>query len=125
MALIDLAVRQALRSRCRYQVGAVLVAGNRVLAWSPNLRRNNPMIDFRHATFHAEEAVLRRANNPSGAVIYVARVNRAGVPLMARPCPRCQEALTAAGVVRAHYTTGPTTTDSMAMRTAAVGVAAA
>ncbi|MFF3062801.1 deaminase [Streptomyces sp. NPDC057909] len=124
MALIDLAVRQALRSRCRYRVGAVLVAGNRVLAWSPNLRRNDPMIDFRHATFHAEEAVLRRAHNTSGAVIYIARVNRAGIPLMARPCPRCQQALATAGIIRAHYTTGPTTTDSMAIRTALASLAA-
>jgi tRNA(Arg) A34 adenosine deaminase TadA len=108
MALIELAIRQALRSRCRYRVGAVLVAGNRVLAWSPNLRRNNPMIDFRHATFHAEEAVLRRARRTTRTVIYVARVNRAGVPVLARPCPRCQQALTAAGVARAHYTTGET-----------------
>ncbi|MGW8952360.1 deaminase [Streptomyces sp. NPDC055709] len=113
MAILDLAIRQAVRSRCRQRVGAILVAGNRVLACSPNLRRNNPMVDFRHATFHAEEAVLRRARHTAGADIYVARVNRAGIPMLARPCPRCQSALAAAGIARAHYTTGPTTSGSM------------
>jgi hypothetical protein len=83
VALMDLAVRQALRSACRCRVGAVLVAGNRVLAAGPNLRRNNPMVDFRHATFHAEEVVLRRVRAaPPGAEIFVARVSRAGVPLL-------------------------------------------
>ncbi|MFJ9753018.1 cytidine/deoxycytidylate deaminase family protein [Streptomyces chartreusis] len=105
MAPIDLAIRQALQSHCRYRVGAVLVAGNRVLAWSPNRRRNNPMTDFRHATFHAEEVVLRRSRSSAGADVYVARVSRQGVPLLARPCHRCQQALAAAGVTRAYYTT--------------------
>ncbi|MET7391147.1 hypothetical protein ACFYPT_38930 [Streptomyces sp. NPDC005529] len=113
---MDLAVRQALRSTCRYRVGAVLVAGNRVLAAGPNLRRNNPVVDLRHATFHAEEAVLRRVRVVTpGTEIFVARVNRAGLPLMARPCPRCQEALAAAGVTRAHYTTVHRTVDTMSM----------
>ncbi|MEW1914328.1 hypothetical protein AB0442_39000 [Kitasatospora sp. NPDC085895] len=114
---MDLAVWQALRSTCRYRVGAVLVAGSRVLALSPNLRRNNPMVDVRHATFHTEEAVLRRVRAPAaGAQVYVARVGRSGVPLLARPCPRCRRALARAGVVRAHYTSGPATVDTMKIR---------
>ncbi|WP_082526241.1 hypothetical protein [Kitasatospora sp. MBT63] len=106
-ALIELALRQALRSRCRYRVGAVLGAGNRVLAASPNLRRNNPVVDFRHATFHAEEAVLRRSRPLPGSVLYIARVSRAEIPAIARPCPRCQRNLAAAGITRAYYTAGP------------------
>ncbi|MFD9624105.1 deaminase [Streptomyces virginiae] len=113
MALIDLAMRQAQRSQCRYKVGAVLVAGKRVLAAAPNIRRNSPLIDFRNATFHAEEATLRRAHRATGAVIYVARVNASGVPLLARPCPRCQEALAAAGVTKAYYTAGPAAVDEL------------
>ncbi|MFC5200995.1 hypothetical protein [Streptomyces kaempferi] len=102
---MDLAVRQALRSTCRYRVGAVLAVGNRILAAGPNLRRNNPMIDLRHATFHAEEVVLRKVRTMTpGAEIFVARVNREGLPMMAQPCPRCQEALARAGIRRAHYT---------------------
>ncbi|MEV6333023.1 deaminase [Streptomyces sp. NPDC051909] len=108
-----MAIRQATRSQCRHRVGAVVAAGARVLAGSPNRRRNDPTIDFRHATFHAEEAALRRAGRTEGAVVYVARVNRAGVPMLARPCPRCQLALAAAGITRVYYTTGPTETGTM------------
>ncbi|MCX4581476.1 hypothetical protein OHB41_51955 [Streptomyces sp. NBC_01571] len=111
---MDLAIRQALRSTCRYRVGAVLAVGNRVLAAGPNLRRNNPRIDLRHATFHAEEVVLRKVRTMTpGAEIFVARVNREGFPLMAQPCPRCQEALARAGIRRAHYTVAHRTVDDM------------
>ncbi|WP_369293485.1 hypothetical protein [Streptomyces sp. TX20-6-3] len=106
-ALMQLAIRQAERSDCRQRVGAVLAVGNRVLSASPNLRRNSPSIDFRHATFHAEEAVLRKSRRAAGATAYVARVSSRGVPLMAQPCPRCHEALESAGVVRAYFTTNP------------------
>ncbi|WP_412566443.1 hypothetical protein [Streptomyces chartreusis] len=102
---LGLALKQAARSRCRYRVGAVLARGSRVLGGSANLQRNPPHVDFRHATFHAEEAVLRRVVCPRGATAYVARLGRDGSPLMARPCWRCQRALTARGVVRVHYTT--------------------
>lgn len=103
-SMIGIAARQALRSRCRYKVGAVLVSGGRVLAASPNLYRNSPLIDFRHATFHAEEAVLRRAAKASGAVAYVARVDSRGSAKLARPCERCQVALASAGVRRVFFT---------------------
>ncbi|MFH9016669.1 hypothetical protein ACH4C6_36045 [Streptomyces sp. NPDC017943] len=111
---MDLAIRQALLSTCRIRVGAVLVAGSRVLAVGTNLRRNCPSIDFRHATFHAEETVLRKVRNaPRNSSVFVARVNRAGSPLLARPCPRCQMALAAAGVSRAYYTTNEQTVESL------------
>ncbi|MFE5550287.1 hypothetical protein ACFQ71_42195 [Streptomyces sp. NPDC056534] len=113
--MIDLAIRQALRSDCRHRVGAVLVVGRRVMAASPNLRRNDPMIDFRHATFHAEEAVLRRVRRTAGAVIYVARVGADGTTGLARPCPRCQESLAQAGISRAVFTTSPTAVDTMGL----------
>uniref|UniRef100_UPI002F90BAD3 hypothetical protein n=1 Tax=Kitasatospora indigofera TaxID=67307 RepID=UPI002F90BAD3 len=105
MALVDIAVRQALLSHCRQRVGAVVTAGPRILALSPNLRRNDPAVDHRHATFHAEEAAVRRARRTVGAEVWVGRVNRAGRPVLARPCPRCQLTLARAGITRAHYTT--------------------
>ncbi|MFE5302275.1 hypothetical protein [Streptomyces sp. NPDC056632] len=122
MALIELALRQARRSRCRYRVGAVLASGSRVLAASPNVRRNNPMVDFLHATFHAEEAVLRQASGSKGRrTLYVARVDAAGRPALARPCRRCQDALFAAGVTRVHYTTSVGTVDSVKLSGAPAG----
>ncbi|MFE9139496.1 hypothetical protein [Streptomyces sp. NPDC007355] len=105
ISLIDAAVRQAMKSQCRYRLGAVLATGNRILAAAPNIRRNSPTVDFRHATFHAEEAVLRRVRHAAGSTIYVARVDAQGHPRMARPCPRCQKALAQSGVTNVFYTT--------------------
>ncbi|WP_157596671.1 cytidine/deoxycytidylate deaminase family protein [Streptacidiphilus rugosus] len=103
---IDLAIRQALRSECRFRVGAVVASRGRVFAAAPNKRRNSPTIDFRHSTFHAEEAALRRVADASGREIYVARVGASGTPMLARPCPRCLKLLASAGIARAYYTIG-------------------
>ncbi|MDX2709785.1 hypothetical protein PV350_44345 [Streptomyces sp. PA03-6a] len=113
--MIDLALRQALSSQCRHKMGAVLAVRNRILAASPNVRRNNPTIDFRHATFHAEESVLRRTANPASAAIYIARVNFSGIPMLAKPCPRCQKALLAAGIARVFYTVDAATAHSVTL----------
>ncbi|MGW2557557.1 hypothetical protein [Streptomyces sp. NPDC001635] len=110
---LELAVKQAMRSQCRYRVGAVLTRGGRILACSCNRYRNSSVVDYRHATFHAEEVLLRLARSTYGTVIYVARVNKAGRAVMARPCTRCQKALASSGISRAHYTTmsGPAVLD--------------
>ncbi|MEV7403100.1 hypothetical protein AB0N93_22250 [Streptomyces sp. NPDC091267] len=104
MALMDLAIRQALRSHCRQRVGAVLIAGNRILAASPNRIRNAPEIDHHNASFHAEEATLRRAARTYGLIMYVARVNKSGAPMLAAPCPRCKNMLTKSGISRVYFT---------------------
>ncbi|MFJ5220982.1 hypothetical protein ACIP98_40815 [Streptomyces sp. NPDC088354] len=116
--MIELALRQAKSSRCRHKMGAVLAAGRRIRAASPNLRRNNPAVDFHNATFHAEEAVLRRTGNAAGSSIYVARVNAAGIPMLAKPCPRCQTALLAARIARVYYTVDATTFHGVNLSTA-------
>ncbi|MFI5987852.1 hypothetical protein ACIBEA_44255 [Streptomyces sp. NPDC051555] len=108
---LALALKRAARSECRYRVGAVLVKGSRVLGQAANLPRNSPWVDFKNATWHAEEAVLRRFSPPRGAVLYVARLDRRGRPALARPCPRCQLVLAANGIRTVHYTaaSGPQT----------------
>ncbi|MEV6576485.1 hypothetical protein [Streptomyces sp. NPDC051577] len=104
-------MKRAARSQCRYRVGAVLVKGSRVLGQASNLPRNSPWVDFKNATWHAEEALLRRFPAPQGAVLYVARIDKQGRPALARPCPRCQRVLTAHRVEVVHYTAaaGPAT----------------
>ncbi|MBH1939004.1 hypothetical protein I5Q34_32905 [Streptomyces sp. AV19] len=110
-AFLRLAIKQAERSPCRFRVAAVLVRGSRVLTHATNIQRNSPTTDFRHATFHAEEVLLRRTRRAHGSVVYVARVGKNGAPMMARPCPRCQKVLVSCGITVAHYTTedGPRT----------------
>ncbi|MFD9286451.1 deaminase [Streptomyces mirabilis] len=111
--MIDLALKQALRSQCRKRVGAVLVLGTRVAVASPNRHRNDPAVTSRYATFHAEEAVLRRAARTARSTVYVARVDAAGLPRLAKPCARCQKALLAAGIARVHYTIDPDTVGTL------------
>ncbi|WP_167529801.1 hypothetical protein [Streptomyces spinoverrucosus] len=123
MKFIHLALRQAGRSACRFRVGAALAAGNRVLAAQPNKYRNPGRIDFRHSTFHAEEAVLRRVTAAGGTDIYVARLDAAGRPALARPCERCMHTLADAGVLRAHYTTAHGDVHTIDVRRAARGTA--
>ncbi|MFJ9605756.1 hypothetical protein ACIRS1_05285 [Kitasatospora sp. NPDC101176] len=105
--MLALAARRAASSHCRFKMAAVLASGSRVLAVRTNVRRNSPKIDYRNATFHAEEAALRRVRHPVGAVAYVARVGHDLTPMLARPCPDCQRLLAEAGVTRAYYTVGP------------------
>lgn len=97
------AVRVAEQSTCRQRHGAVLVKGNRVLAVAVNRFRNhpsnvsNPKTD---ATVHAEVAVVSAVGSVEahGATVYVARVNKAGYPVLSKPCGRCQDWLDAIGV---------------------------
>ncbi|MFJ4866900.1 hypothetical protein [Streptomyces sp. NPDC088748] len=102
--LIARAIKEAAESQCRYRVGAVLANGNRIISAAANSRRNSPTVDFRHATFHAEEAALRRVRQAAGSVAYIARVGADGRPMMARPCSRCRRALYKAGIYKAFYT---------------------
>lgn len=111
MNLIRLAIRQATRSQCRHRVGAVLAAGSRVVVASSNKYRNSPLIDHHNSTFHAEDAALRRARGAPVSMVFVARVNAACVPMLARPCDRCVDKLAQAGVLRAYYTAGPNTVE--------------
>ncbi|MEU1569188.1 deaminase [Streptomyces mirabilis] len=104
MSPLQQAINVAKRSQCRHRMGAVIVLGNRVLAHGTNVQRNPPSVDFRNATYHAEEYVLKRAIATKGAVIYIARVNSFGMPMLAAPCSRCLEALAAAGVRKAIFT---------------------
>lgn len=103
-------------------MGAVLVAGSRVVVASPNRYRNSPVIDHRNSTFHAEDAALRRARGARVSTVFVARVNSAHVPMLARPCSRCVEKLSLAGVVRAYYTAGPDTVEMLEIPEAAASL---
>ncbi|WP_367141188.1 MULTISPECIES: hypothetical protein [Streptomyces] len=102
---LRIALKEAARSECRFKVGAVLAKGGRVLGRSCNRRRNSARTDYRHATFHAEEVLMRSTVAPRGAVVYVARVSSTGAPLLARPCLRCQRLLVSRGIALALYTT--------------------
>lgn len=71
-----------------------------------NRYRNSPsQVDVEGISYHAEEVALRRARDPEGATIYVARITRSGKLGMARPCKNCQRMLLDNGIRYFVYTT--------------------
>lgn len=111
------AIALAARStHSQWHLGAVLWRGGSVLAAGANTVRNHPsIVDNAHLTdcsVHAEAAALKRAGNPKGATLYVARVTRQGRLGLAKPCGHCEEAIRAAGVRRVCFTTGTGAWDS-------------
>ena len=78
----------------QWRVGAVLVRGGSVLSTGFNRYRNDPaQVDLPGVSYHAEEAALRKASDPRGATLYVARVTRSGVLGMSKPCAKCERLL--------------------------------
>lgn len=63
-SLINRAIGVALTSEHRWRHGALLVQGNRILAFGVNKFRCNPDTDYDGSTWHAEETVLRRSLLP-------------------------------------------------------------
>lgn len=102
---VALAARAAGSSNCKQSLGAVVVAGGRVMAAASNRYRNSASVTpHEHCTVHAEEAALRLAGeHAAGATLYVTRVNRQGEWLDSRPCVRCHQQIVAAGISRIVY----------------------
>lgn len=105
------AVRVAEESTCRQKHGAVIALGRgRVLAVGVNSFRSHPMHvtdPKREASFHAEVAVLRQLNydvKDGRSVLFVARTNRLGEPMLSMPCPQCRIAIARAGVGKCVFT---------------------
>lgn len=97
----------ASQSTCRQKHGAIIVRGGRVLAVGVNRDRNNPRVLSNpkdNCSIHAEVAAIRSGGNVAGGIIYVARTNRAGKPLLSRPCDSCHDSIHAAGLKRVVYT---------------------
>lgn len=91
---LDMACGVALTSKCRMKHGAIVVRHSKILAFSPNVERNNPkFVGWENASVHAEIRAMKRAGWPTKATLYVARVNNQGEKRLSKPCPNCQEVL--------------------------------
>ena len=110
---LELAKQMALQSSYgKFQHGAVLVRGNRVINASFNKDRFNSFgTRFRerscgHATHHAELGCIVGLDRSitSGATIYVVRINAEGKFRMSKPCKMCHELLKHCGVKKVVYT---------------------
>ena len=106
--LLGLAQAAAANSEHRYRLGAVIVSGNRVMGVGWNKSRNTPRNVSRdhlnQCTVHAEVDALRGLAPLRRATCYVARIDAAGDPSLARPCNECWTALVDAGVTKVYWT---------------------
>jgi len=104
---LNIALQQAkMAPHSQWRVGAAIVRGGSLLSTGFNRYRNSPkQVDLEGVSYHAEEVALRRAGDPSGATIYVARITRSGNLAMARPCKRCMSMLQNSGIRYFVYTT--------------------
>lgn len=106
--LIYRAVEIARTSEYRWQHGAVVAKGNKILGSAPNKFRNHPIVDEQNVSDHAEHAVIRELlktrKDLRGCTIYVARVNKAGYTTMSRPCEDCLNDIIRAGIKEFVYT---------------------
>ena len=90
----------------QWKTGAVLVRGGSVISTGHNRYRNSPtIVELAGVSYHAEQVVLRRAGDPGGGTMYVARVTKSGGIGNAMPCQRCQALLSRAGVHTVAWTT--------------------
>ena len=92
---LRLALAQAEQApHAQWRVGAALIRGGSVLSTGFNPYRNSPaQVELDGVSYHAEDAAIRKAGDPKGATLFVARVTRSGRLGYARPCERCQELL--------------------------------
>jgi tRNA(Arg) A34 adenosine deaminase TadA len=104
---LQVAIKQAeVAPHSQWRVGAAIVRGGSLLSTGRNRYRNSPsQVDLEGVSYHAEEVALRRAGDPEGATIYVARITRTGKLGMARPCKQCQLRLLNSGIRYFVYTT--------------------
>ena len=89
----------------KWRIGAALVRGGSLLSIGYNRYRNDPsVVEIPGVSYHAETVAVKRAGDPRGATMYIARVTRSGELGMARPCARCQRFLLDNGIRDIVYT---------------------
>lgn len=97
-------------SQANQRHGSIIYRAGSILGVGVNIVKNDPFIlgmDAVNPNCHAETMAIRSCGpdaNLSNAVLYVARVNRRGMPLNSKPCRTCQVAIEKAGIKRVIYT---------------------
>lgn len=106
---LNLAITESHKSACKQRHGAVVTKGGDVVGKSYNVTRNQHdtmEIDKADYTIHAEIAALKNVNpeNVRGSTVYVARINKAGLPMLSKPCTSCLNTLNELQVKRIVHT---------------------
>lgn len=108
---LDITAKAAMNSSCRSKHAASIWKANCILSLGINTSRlNNSYVNWTEdcpvPSEHSEIAAIRMCGNVdlTGAVLYVARVNKAGKEMMSRPCANCHKAIVKAGIRKVVYT---------------------
>lgn len=88
--MIHIAIKEALKSNCRYKHGAVIAKGGCVITKGYNKKKEHPRWGGGHWNgVHAEADAIRKALSLgvdlSKCVLYIARHNKG----ISKPCPDC------------------------------------
>lgn len=104
------AMKAAELSEEKQKHGAVIYKGGSLISVGINAIDNDPLfvgVDAINPKTHAEAMAIRACNpdvDLSNAIIYVARVNNNGDPVLSKPCATCQKAIEDAKIKRVVYT---------------------
>ena len=107
---LSLAMKVAENSELRHKHGTVLVKSGRVISVGVNKQRNHPSVvtpgrEKTECGIHAEIVAINNAgDNVKGAILFVARVNKKGMPLLSKPCPMCQKTIDNSGIKEVVWT---------------------
>lgn len=104
------AMKQASLSTAKQKHGAVIYRGGSLISVGVNISRNDPYFigeECINPNHHAETMAIRACSpsaNLSNAILYVARINKKGFPLLSKPCKTCTIAIEQAGIKKVIYT---------------------
>ena len=113
---INMCLELAAKSSYRFRLGAVITEGGRVRGIGYSKYQNSPTNvhddHLKQCSVHAEMDALRDYTNNNffnkdhlkRATIFVARINKAGSPVLAKPCRRCTKFLLDGGITKFIWT---------------------
>ena len=102
------AKRVSALSKYRFQLGAVIFKGNRLISTGYNKNKTHPTAKkyYQHGSVHAEfDAVLHANESIDGASMLVCRVKKDGSPAMSKPCVMCTQIIFESGIKEVFWTT--------------------
>ena len=94
---LQIAAALAVNSYSRFRVAALVVDGSRIISRGVNdMLKSHPL--FYPANIHAELAAIISAPYTNGCTIYIARINKRGDIVIAKPCNRCSALIEQSGI---------------------------
>lgn len=99
---MDLAIKSAKLSDCRFAHGASILRGRKVVSFACNKIKTHPTMkryDSHVVSIHSEvNAVIHAQTDLVGCVLYSARIAKTGQLLVSKPCDTCEMFLRGAGI---------------------------